>query len=105
MHGVPKDLPVNLFVNASLMQICLGQYQIQFHFMPERYIGVEGRWELKDEQGNTVDTALPHEQRVLQDPHTLGSDRHPLRNRPAGFLYALFQEWLLFDSLRRLWGV
>ena len=63
MYGVPADLPLSVFLNTTLIQICLGQYQIQFHFVPQGYISVEGRWELKDEKGERVDASQPHVER------------------------------------------
>jgi hypothetical protein len=39
--------------------------------MPEGLIGVEGKWELKDAQGNRVDGAMPHERRARYTIHRL----------------------------------
>jgi hypothetical protein len=57
MHGVPADLNLSKFNSATLIQICIGEHQIQFHFHPEGSVCVEGRWELIDSGGNLVDAA------------------------------------------------
>jgi hypothetical protein len=62
MHGVPRDLDLSRFVGATLVQICLGAHQVQFHFqgadawgpkVPS--ISVEGGWELRDAGGKLLD--------------------------------------------------
>jgi hypothetical protein len=63
MYGVPADLPLNRFVNATLIQVSLGQYEIQLHFTPEGYIGIEGKWELKDSQDNVIDEKIEYKNR------------------------------------------
>jgi hypothetical protein len=55
MYGIPANLDLSKFRATTLSQICLGEYQIQFHFHPEGSIYVEGRWELRDLTGTLVD--------------------------------------------------
>jgi hypothetical protein len=55
MYGVPKDLNLTFFHGAELIQVCLGQYQLQFHFHPAASIFVEGGWELLDRSGERID--------------------------------------------------
>jgi hypothetical protein len=55
MDGVPADLALSGFTNAVLIQICLGEYQVQFHFHPVGSISVEAKWELRDTSGTVVD--------------------------------------------------
>ena len=55
MYGVPADLDLSKFKDTTLIQICIGVTQIQFHFEPEGIIYVEGRWELRDSTGALVD--------------------------------------------------
>ena len=57
MYGVPADLDLSKFKAATLIQICIGEHQIQFHFHPEGSISVEGRWELRDSTGALVDAS------------------------------------------------
>jgi hypothetical protein len=52
MYGVPKDLDLSRFRGDSLIQIAIGEFQIQFHFGSRSSIAVEGDWELKDQSGN-----------------------------------------------------
>src|SRR6266566_2893475 len=56
-YGVPADLSLKRFVGATLIQIALGEFQIQFRFQPDSEIAVEGRWELRDHAGQLVDYA------------------------------------------------
>jgi hypothetical protein len=58
MHGVPADLDLSKFRAATLIQICIGENQIQFHFHPEGSISVEGHWELRDSTGVLVDESI-----------------------------------------------
>ena len=55
MYGVPADLDLAFLHGAELMQVCLGQHQIQFHFNPPGSISVEGGWELLDAAGVRID--------------------------------------------------
>lgn len=55
MYGVPNDLDLTVFRGATLNQVCLGMYQIQFHFDPAGYLSVEGGYELIDPSGTRID--------------------------------------------------
>jgi hypothetical protein len=75
MHGVPVDLPLASFVGFTLEQICLGQFQVQFHFSGEpgvsSRISVEGRWELHDASGAKIDHDREHFDRQQYRLHVL----------------------------------
>jgi hypothetical protein len=55
MYGVPLDLDLSFLHGAELIQICLGLYQLQFHFHPTGLISVEGEWELVNSDGLRID--------------------------------------------------
>lgn len=55
MYGVPADLDLSFLRGAELIQVCLGQYQLQFHFHPVGSISVEGGWEMLDATGAVID--------------------------------------------------
>lgn len=55
MYGVPTDLDLSRFKSATLIQIAIGEHQVQFHFHPEGCISVHGKWELRDSPGVLVD--------------------------------------------------
>jgi hypothetical protein len=42
MYGVPANLDLTFLHGAKLTQVCLGQYEVQFHFHPIGSILVEG---------------------------------------------------------------
>jgi hypothetical protein len=78
MHGVPPDLDLSRFLGATLVQICLGAHQVQFHFqgadawgpkVPS--ISVEGGWELRDAAGSLVDEDQEHLEREVYRLHRL----------------------------------
>jgi len=81
VYGVPSDLDLSLFVAATLIQIALGEYQVQFHFQvtdvdarrpdPYPYLSVEGHWELADGAGCTIDRAEPNSTREAYRLHRL----------------------------------
>ena len=71
MYGVPEDLDLSVFRGAALIQVALGEFQVQFHFQPDGYIGVEGHWELRDASGALVDQAVPNAEREAYRVHTL----------------------------------
>jgi hypothetical protein len=54
MYGVPTDLDLSFLHGALLIQVCLGQHQVQFHFHPTGSIAVEGGWELRDAAGGVA---------------------------------------------------
>jgi hypothetical protein len=55
MHGVPANLDLAFLHGAELIQVCLGLYQLQFHFHPSASISVEGGWDLRDPGGSVID--------------------------------------------------
>ena len=55
MNGVPADLNIAFLHGSELIQVCLGQNQLQFHFHPAGSISVEGGWELRDAAGARID--------------------------------------------------
>jgi len=55
MYGVPANLDLTFLHDAVLIQVCLSQYELQFHFHPIGWIQVESGWELLDETGNRID--------------------------------------------------
>ena len=71
MYGVPADLDLSFLHGAELIQICLGQYQLQFHFHPEGSISVEGGWELIDSAGVRIDGSHEEPERPLYQLHRL----------------------------------
>jgi len=71
MYGVPADLSLERFVGATLIQVALGEFQIQFRFQPAGEIAVEGRWELLDPAGRLVDQAQPIATRDAYRVHQL----------------------------------
>ncbi len=79
MYGVPHDLDLSRFVGATLIQIGLGEFQVEFHFQAADsagsegmlYIGVEGHWELRDRFGSIVDSAEPNSGRESYHLHRL----------------------------------
>jgi hypothetical protein len=72
MHGVPVDLDLSRFEGATLIQICIGEYQVQFHFHPQGSISIEGKWELRDLAGALLDASLQtNEERDAYRLHVL----------------------------------
>ena len=71
MYGVPADLNLELFVGATLIQVALGQFQVQFRFQPKGEIAIEGRWELRDQSGRLVDYAQATADRDAYRVHQL----------------------------------
>src|SRR5882724_2013063 len=71
MYGVPADLSLERFVGATLVQVALGEFQIQFRFQPEGEIAVAGRWELRDNAGLLVDQAQATADREAYRVHQL----------------------------------
>jgi hypothetical protein len=58
VYGVPSDLELSFLHGSVLIQLCLGQFQVQLHFQPVGSISVEGEWELLDPNGVRIDNAL-----------------------------------------------
>ena len=79
MYGVPRDLDLSRFIGATLIQVCLGEFQVQFHFHAAGGVGshrmlhidVERRWELRDESDRIVDRAEPNSDRHASRLHRL----------------------------------
>ena len=79
MYGVPRDLDLSRFVGATLIQLCLGEFQVSFHFQTAGGGGSEGmldvsvvgRWELRDEADRIVDSAGPNSEREAYRLHRL----------------------------------
>ncbi len=71
MHGVPAELDLRFLHGAELIQVCLGQYQVQFHFHPAGLISVEGGWELLDPAGERIDGSADGPERPPYQLHRL----------------------------------
>lgn len=71
MYGVPASLSLERFVGATLIQIAIGEFQVQFRFQPEGEIAVQGRWELRDNAGRLVDQAQVTADREAYRVHQL----------------------------------
>jgi hypothetical protein len=71
MHGVPKDLDLSFLRGATLIQLGVGEFQIQFHFHPKGCISVEGDWEVRDSDGSLVDKSMPNDHRQSSRVHVL----------------------------------
>ncbi len=71
MHGVPRDLDVRRFQGDSLIQIALGEWQIQFLFQSGTNISVDGHWELKNSSGVLMDKAMENVERENYKIHYL----------------------------------
>jgi hypothetical protein len=59
MYGVPPTLDLTFLHGTELIQVCLGQYQVQFHFHPTATLLVEGDWELFGAGGMMLDQSKP----------------------------------------------
>ena len=59
MYGVSEDLDLSFLEGTSLVQVRLGQYDIQFHFHPRGEIGVQGELEFRGPSGAVLEFGLP----------------------------------------------
>jgi hypothetical protein len=71
MYGVPADLDLSHFRDATCIQVAIGEFQVQFLFYPTGSISVEGRWELRRPDGRIVDRSRPLEDRVSYRIHRI----------------------------------
>ena len=71
MYGVPADLDLSRFKDAVLIQLCIGEGQVQFRFHPVGTISVEGKWELRDAAGSLIDGMKPNAERDALYIHVL----------------------------------
>ena len=71
MYGVPENLDLTNFIGKTLIQIPLGEFDIQFRFQPEGWISVEGRWELVSSDGAVVDHSMNNADRPAYQIHRL----------------------------------
>lgn len=71
MFGVPSDLDLSFLHGRELIQICIGQAQIQFHFHPAGSITVEGGWELLGVDGARLDQKFDGPERPPYQLHRL----------------------------------
>lgn len=55
MYGIPLNLDLSHFKGRTLIQIVLGEHQIQFIFEPEGAFLVEGEWVCLNALGDVVD--------------------------------------------------
>ena len=106
MTGVPSSLPLQQFMDATLDQICIGEFQLQFHFsttvspadiqqgkFPEpRSVSVENGWELRDGAGKVLDRYQEHSARESYSIHRLlGQHVTAFRNDPPRSFTLVFE--------------
>ena len=104
MHGVSPHLNLSVLRGAQLIQICLGQHQVQFHFHPIGTVSIEGKWSLYD-----ADRCLMSERsdlfgrRPIQLHRILGQHIQGIQISPPDSLTLRFdngESLQLFDSCR-----
>ena len=71
MYRVPANLDLHRLMGATLTQLAIGEFQIQFRFTPEVEIAVEGHWELRDQAGHIIDQAQRNADRKAYRVHQL----------------------------------
>ena len=71
MYGVPADLDLSHFQGGTCIQVAIGEHQIQFHFQPEATISIQGRWEVRDGEGQLVDQSAVHGERDKYRVHRI----------------------------------
>jgi hypothetical protein len=105
MHGVPPNLDLERFSGSILTQICLGEFQQQFHFAePTLSISVEGGWQLSNAASELVDRSLENDVRDAYRVHRLlgRSVVGNVVNAPQSFTLRFDNGWSLtvFDDSR-----
>jgi len=105
MHGVPANLDLERFSGSILTQICLGEFQQQFHFAePTLSISVEGGWEVSNAASELVDRSLENDVRDAYRLHRLlgRSVVGHVLNPPHSFTLRFDNGWSLtvFDNSR-----
>lgn len=102
MHGVPAGLDLSFLHGATLLQVCLGVSQLQFHFHPAGSISVEGEWELAGPTGQVIDRHDPSPDRPpYQFHHLLGRGVVEIKVSPPTSVELTFEGGVtlrLFDS-------
>jgi len=93
MYGVPADLDLSMFIGATLIQIAIGEYQVNFCFDGYRLVSVEGFWQVKNATGQILDSELKNSERDCYRVHRL------LGRRVTGFqVHAPTSVVLQFDE-------
>jgi hypothetical protein len=59
LYGVSADVDLSFLVGATLIQVRLGQFDIQFHFHPKGEVGVQGELEFRDPSGAVLESGTP----------------------------------------------
>lgn len=54
MYRVPKDLNLDDIIGSEVHQICLGRYDVQFHFHSGRSIRAQGKIQVVSESGKVT---------------------------------------------------
>ena len=76
MHGVPADLDLEPLVGSTVIQIGIGQFQVQLHFAGSGgtstgSISIEAHWELHRPDGTLLDHSQEHFERDCYRIHVL----------------------------------
>src|SRR2546423_1166891 len=72
MYGVPADLDLSFLHGAELQLVCLGVYDVQFHFHPTAVISSYDSWNLFESDGTCIDSGLPFPRPPFQLHRLLG---------------------------------
>jgi len=64
MYGVPEDLDLSPFHGSLLVQVCIGEFDLQFHFQPEGSISTQGEWLFRSADGVTIDRSCDNASRM-----------------------------------------
>jgi hypothetical protein len=71
MGTIPADLDLSNFPEAILIQVALGEFQVQFNFHPGGTISVEDRWEVIGQNGKLIDRSMANSERESCRLHKL----------------------------------
>ena len=68
---MPSNLDLKYFTGVECTQVCLGLHQVQIHFTKAVSIPIEGRWELRDSNGEMLDESKNPKQQECMRLHVI----------------------------------
>ncbi len=67
MYGLPKNIDLSFFHDRELIQVCIGPYQVQFHFDKDVRIFVQNAFSYVDAGGAIVEIKTAPSSAILVD--------------------------------------
>jgi hypothetical protein len=104
LYGIPKDTDLSFLIGREVEQVCIGVFQVQFHFDQDVSIFVTGSFRYIDESGSAYEWLPKNHNLAARTANLLGLFVTDLTAEPSGTLTLAFSnaaKLIIFDDSKQ----